>query len=562
MFDVLDLEGLQGQYDLNKITEFNPALIYEFDPESLPGTDEAPDQFSARLIPEANQRLDLYNAYLFAQNDILPVLKQEGFDKNTLLDWIKKIHAFMGKTLFLEMYSTIKPGEYTPQPVFRWHHGSELNFEFLAYFSQKHVAKTPKKLAVILEKKYGLPEVDSIAFVDLLNKIKHMQFVHRPSLIEARRLLGSEYAQGAHVFMNLCSAYNLKQLTEEDVRTVNQVLEVCIFPEDIPQAMMQFAEEAVLGYQQCDWKNSHDVARFLAKTFYEFTRIHPFSNGNGRTATCLMNCFVRSKGYSSFLLRHYNDKQDTSSEYSFAIKMINQSREPFEALLLKRMKDAKTQVYDNPVQKHLALFRILASEKIKSLKTKDSTLDLTHVAILTVAASLFEGEVGQEVLNALKERGIEANPSNSVDLKRDTDQLVMLCCALVVLNQIEEKLKNRVMASTAPQAFFQNTLVSTYQQGILHFKKQEYASCRDLMLSCLSLSTIDRLSQARCYSTLASCFRELGELDKALDHIQHALTLLNQDPVKYKEDLSKVTIKMQTICDALQLKGNHPKFGS
>ncbi len=64
-------------FDLDKLTEFNSALVYSFVPEPSIKALLGSKTYEYRLIPEAAQRQDMLDAYLHAQKVILPQLRKQ-----------------------------------------------------------------------------------------------------------------------------------------------------------------------------------------------------------------------------------------------------------------------------------------------------------------------------------------------------------------------------------------------------------------------------------------------------------------------------------------------------
>ena len=63
-------------------------------------------------------------------------------------------------------------------------------------------------------------------------------------------------------------------------------------PRDIPVKMRNF----------CDWLNADEslalpIAELVCRAHFFLAEIHPFTNGNGRTARLLMNLLLIRKGY-------------------------------------------------------------------------------------------------------------------------------------------------------------------------------------------------------------------------------------------------------------------------
>jgi cell filamentation protein len=87
-------------------------------------------------------------------------------------------------------------------------------------------------------------------------------------------------------------------------RTVSVTVGQLIPPEptQIVQLMYQFIDN--LNFKIGNSKEYHDHIDCLAFSHYEFIRIHPFNNGNGRTGRILMNLVALKFGYKPLELYH------------------------------------------------------------------------------------------------------------------------------------------------------------------------------------------------------------------------------------------------------------------
>jgi cell filamentation protein len=82
--------------------------------------------------------------------------------------------------------------------------------------------------------------------------------------------------------------------------TVGQLIP--IKPTLILQAMYQFIDN--LNFKISISKNKKEHIDCLVYCHYEFIKIHPFNNGNGRTGRILMNIVAMKFGYQPLELYH------------------------------------------------------------------------------------------------------------------------------------------------------------------------------------------------------------------------------------------------------------------
>jgi cell filamentation protein len=73
-------------------------------------------------------------------------------------------------------------------------------------------------------------------------------------------------------------------------------------PSKLLQLIYQFTDN--LNFKISNATTQNDHIECLTFSHYEFIRIHPFNNGNGRTGRILMNLVAMKLGYQPLKLRH------------------------------------------------------------------------------------------------------------------------------------------------------------------------------------------------------------------------------------------------------------------
>ncbi|ASQ46057.1 Fic family protein [Legionella clemsonensis] len=357
--------------DLAILTEFNHALVYGFEPESSPQRLAGSETFEDALFPEAGQHHDVLNAYLYAQNIILPRIQEIGLPNvspTMLIEWVKTIHGFIGKSL-MQAHGR-KSGEYTNEIVFRWHLGAELGVHFTLYLSDLHECKSPQQFAKFLNKQFDMNYQSALDFINLLEKIaKDKNYTIHESLQPSINY-ESPGIKGILVQSKLASAYNLNLLSEREKSTVNKIVKICMLPPLIPEAMNRWAQTTLSNLHACDTKDLKKVSEFLAITFYELTEVHPFGNANGRTATCLINTFLRALGYPSIVLRYPGEREDKDSLYQKALAEIDSSLVLLIELIHTRVIEAQEKAFSNEKLKKLITLRVALSDLLQETKSK------------------------------------------------------------------------------------------------------------------------------------------------------------------------------------------------
>lgn len=103
-------------------------------------------------------------------------------------------------------------------------------------------------------------------------------------------------------------------------RTVNMSKGGFLFPSAlfIPQSM-QYFEDGVLARLPDSYTDKTSLIRDIALVHGEFLFIHPFREGNGRTARMLANLMVRKQGYEGLHFDKINFR-----EYIIAVQQVSE----------------------------------------------------------------------------------------------------------------------------------------------------------------------------------------------------------------------------------------------
>lgn len=105
-------------------------------------------------------------------------------------------------------------------------------------------------------------------------------------------------------------------------------------PNMVLQLMYQFLDH--LNYKIENSKDESSVIACLIYAHYEFVRIHPFNNGNGRTGRILMNLVAMKLGYQPIDL--YYREGDARKAYINAMKEADKGNEkPLADLIRKEL---------------------------------------------------------------------------------------------------------------------------------------------------------------------------------------------------------------------------------
>src|SRR5688572_17818408 len=102
-------------------------------------------------------------------------------------------------------------------------------------------------------------------------------------------------------------------------RTVNISKSGFLFPaaQFLPQILLSFEQE-ILGELPMSYGSDEELIRHVAIVHAEFLFIHPFREGNGRTARMIANMMVRKEGYPNLNFVEYEDNR--FDEYVLAVQ--------------------------------------------------------------------------------------------------------------------------------------------------------------------------------------------------------------------------------------------------
>lgn len=105
-------------------------------------------------------------------------------------------------------------------------------------------------------------------------------------------------------------------------------------PTQILQLMYQFVDN--LNFKLANAKTSDEQVECLTFAHYEFVRIHPFNNGNGRTGRIVMNLVSLKFGYKP--LKLYHREGDSRKIYIESMRSADKGNfEPLTTLIRKEM---------------------------------------------------------------------------------------------------------------------------------------------------------------------------------------------------------------------------------
>lgn len=437
-------------YDLSELKEFSKALVYGFDPEGSPQALSGSIKFKDMGEYQTSQHLDLFAAYLFAQNEILPQIRS-GLDKITpeqITLWLKTIHKSMAKTL-LEVYD-IRSGEFSQTSVFHWESSAALLDPILLFLSDR-LSMSKEALAKQCTRICSVKEDELIAFIKICQKIAKRAIPLSPLQTESIKK-ATIVKQGSTILSKLQIAYHTDQLSAEEKEAVDRIVRVTLPPESLPKAMQAYSEKFVSQLKKVDASNLDSVVDFLAEQFYALTFTHPFPNANGRTATCFMNMFLRAFGYPSILLRYPGERHDETSIYAKAFAQANQNRDALKALIKHRIIQEQNNPYSNPTLEKVIELRVGLLCLFNRIKSNHPTfnVELAH------------------------EAGIAQMPhyiAQDTELPDDEKSILLLCSLIAYIENIEKNLDEKKRMSIDPEDIRAKLITISGQTGWKSYPK-------------------------------------------------------------------------------------------
>ena len=346
-------------YDISKITAFNPAIIYGFEVEESSRGLTAEEQPLHYLLHEIGQREDIFNAYLFAQEIILKKeIAEKGVGNITpqdILRWLNELHTRSARALAKDAGAPEEAGQYASSQILRWRKSGNIQQLLQKQFAYEQGLRHPQ-----LEGKVGENFVKSIQdededpelakqFVAMMHKYFKLDI---PSSTSQQAYLKKNREHWLKIGLlaghnpvialsKVESAYHLNLLSAEEKRVFDKLAKVCHPPEDMPALMNDFAVTLAAAWNKCDKTNLKEVAEVCRMAFFGITDIHPYFNRNGSTATCFANIISVSLTNLSFLMRNPGERNDKSSNYALVIERIDNNPGLLREHILSRLHDAE-----------------------------------------------------------------------------------------------------------------------------------------------------------------------------------------------------------------------------
>ncbi|CAM2866675.1 Fic family protein [Legionella worsleiensis] len=357
-----------------KLKVFNPALIYGSEPEQSPRAMILGDNMTESMFTNG-QYEDIYSAYRYAEEEVLPWIERNGLAALTpelFEQWILSIHQRMGKTL-LTLCDDLRSGEYAKTINVICHYDAGMIQQLCLHMAGilKPKLSDAQFLQNLVSQNKELDIRDATIFLSILQRLaKDRTAPIHPALLSrvSAQLPFDDFNRALH---RLATAWHENLLSADERRVVEKIVLFTAYPDHIPQNMRLFCETMLEQWKQLDGSNLEAVSAFCADLFYRFTHIHPFPNGNGRTAAELNNIVLRSIHLPDIMMRKPDDAKSISSSYSKAIACIEKDRRPLAAHIHQCITEAQTKPFSSPllqrlIESRMAIHRV--ATEIKAIK--------------------------------------------------------------------------------------------------------------------------------------------------------------------------------------------------
>lgn len=151
-----------------------------------------------------------------------------------------------------------------------------------------------RETAVVLEKGLTVGGKTLKEHLEATNHARAIDFV--ATLVDRRRIISEQQLLRLHeLVLEGIDDANAGRYRNVTVRIAGSTV-VLPNPRRVPDLMREFSDWLAARPQL------HPVA-FAAEAHYRFVSIHPFIDGNGRTARLLMNCLLMMHGYPPAIIR-------------------------------------------------------------------------------------------------------------------------------------------------------------------------------------------------------------------------------------------------------------------
>lgn len=358
-------------------------------------------------LPRLGQINDWYKACKHAE-ELTAKWQDKAPNAVELIRSIKDIHALLAPNI-QESFA----GKYRERDIYTWNHGKNVGMKLYSIMAQSDLKSVrPLLLDIAKTHKIGFKELSD--FIDVIiaieTKIKSAHFAEikyidincltldeidkksstpqeklAKKLIELYRMgsarLEQENAQEKIIAQRLTSLsyfYHTDQITEEQKQAIRKIVFIPIGPRNIPRAMLAEIKNILNLYKECPRDNDEKIAEFLGLVMYKLMSIVPFSNGNKRTAACVVNIFSRLLNKPGFCFDFSTNP--INHPYDNAFLAFSEYPELMTKFMLQRINSATTPLTEAEESSHaskkvILMLQMKSYELFKRLKAKGVDLD-------------------------------------------------------------------------------------------------------------------------------------------------------------------------------------------
>jgi prophage maintenance system killer protein len=348
---------------LHNLTQFNHGLVYGFQPESSTNEQLGRASLEEMLRCSTGQYEDLFLAYQYLQDSVLPQLDEhglDGVDETVFLGWMKTVHRLIAKSLTEANYSDPQDphsqgaGSYTQDFIIRWRVPNEIMTLLYNYI----IGTMSNKIAAQnLQLEFGIKKADAMAFLQSIDCAKKCPNI---ILAQSERDWLDRFSEGGpeyfYTMSKLAVLYHGKsqKLTEAHRQAIYVVAQLGLPPTLISAKMKELATNTVNKWKELQLElagvepNVKKIASFLTEFFSEFNKIHPFENANKRTSCCIMNLMLRSFKLPSILVKLPQEYLEEKPVSSAAFKSMDTNLLPMMKLIESRIQQELRQPFSHP----------------------------------------------------------------------------------------------------------------------------------------------------------------------------------------------------------------------
>lgn len=365
---------ITSDFDLSLLKEFNPALIYEFQPQDASSErySDHEQNFADYTVYLAAQYEDIYLAYQYLQDVVLPILRKTPIEQLTIqqiMNWLDEIHLRIARTMQLDMvelgHTDIFAGRNCPVQLYRSVSGFNLENTIKLYIVKVISADEFYNIC----DSYDIDSQEVADLIALLINIADRNVELGPD--EKEVAAKNKIHLGDLIFLKLTSLYHSNKLTSREIDTVEKIFKIKHPPSKLQSIKEKYASDLLVKLKKCSRDDRDSIIDLCHFVFLGITSGHWYFDANTRAATCFMNLWLRYFDFPSILMRNPEDKNNPNSSYSKAINNINK-----QPMLLFKHIDSQLKIAEDARKKGTVVNQTLSHTLIHRVRIKNILLKI------------------------------------------------------------------------------------------------------------------------------------------------------------------------------------------